>query len=137
RELVVEVIEIPANWPRSSDAHQALRSARARTVPTTAVLCGFIHSLEEYSELYSALKVKNLVLINSPDEYLRTHSFEEAYPFIRELTPATVIVRTLGQVRDAVKKLGLPIFIKGAVQSRKDRGWKFCLAKNVREAENI
>lgn len=97
----------------------------------------FIHSDEEYTELYDALKAKNLVLLNAPEEYVRCHSFEHAYPYIHKLTPKTVVVHDVSEVEEAVNRLGLPVFIKGAVQSRKDRGWKACAATTLKEAESI
>jgi hypothetical protein len=37
----------------------------------------------------------------------------------------------------AVSELGLPVFVKGTVQSRKARGWKACLAETADELERL
>lgn len=132
-----ESIEIPAAWPRESDAQRILRRVAGRSLPVPAVLSGFIHTSDDYAELYAALAAKNLMLINSPAEYVRCHSLAAAYPHIRGLTPESVIVRDVGSVPEAAWRLGFPLFIKGAVQSRKDRGWNACVARSISEAQEI
>lgn len=135
REAGFESIDIPATWVRDSDAERTLRRVPNRPFPVPAVLCGFIHTSDDYAELYAALAAKNMMLVNSPAEYVRCHSLAAAYPHIRGLTPESVIVRDVGAVAEAAWRLGFPLFIKGAVQSRKDLGWKACLAHSISEAE--
>jgi hypothetical protein len=130
-----ESIEIPSSWTRESDAEKTLRKLAHRPIPVTAVLCGYVHTSDDYSELYAALAAKNLILVNSPAEYVRCHSFAASYPHLRGLTPESIIVRDVSEVAAAAWRLGFPLFIKGAVQSRKDKGWSACIANSVQEAE--
>ncbi|MCD6052575.1 MAG: hypothetical protein K0Q55_3993 [Verrucomicrobia bacterium] len=130
-----ESIEIPSSWTRESDAEKTLRKLAHRPMPVTAVLCGYVHTSDDYSELYAALAAKNLMLVNSPAEYVRCLSFAAAYPHLRGLTPESIIVRDVSEVAAAAWRLGFPLFIKGAVQSRKDKGWSACVANSVQEAE--
>jgi hypothetical protein len=130
-----ESIEISSAWTRESDAEKALRKLAHRPTPVTAVLCGYVHTSDDYSELYAALAAKNLILVNSPTEYVRCHSFAASYPHLRGLTPESIIVRDVSEVAAAAWRLGFPLFIKGAVQSRKDKGWNACVANSVQEAE--
>lgn len=137
KQIGFESIEIPSSWPRESDAERTLRRLTNRHLTAAAVLCGFIHTSDDYAELYAALAAKNLMLINSPAEYVRCHSLAAAYPHIRGLTPESVIVKDIGAVAESAWRLGFPLFIKGAVQSRKDRGWDACVARSIKEAQEI
>jgi hypothetical protein len=40
-------------------------------------------------------------------------------------------------VRVAIAKVGLPAFVKGAVQSRKQRGWRACVAETLAELQQL
>jgi hypothetical protein len=48
-----------------------------------------------------------------------------------------VIVTNLEDCAAAVATLGLPVFVKGAIQSRKARGWKACVAETVEELQRL
>jgi hypothetical protein len=58
-------------------------------------------------------------------------AFDRTYPMLEGLTPASAIVTSEAECAAAAERLGLPVFVKGAVQSRKSRGWKACVAESV------
>ena len=130
-------IDIPAHWARYSDAATALRRCPAPSLPTPAVLNGCIHQQDDYAELYEACRARNLYLLNSPEEYARAHSLVLAYPRLGALTPQTRFASRPEELRAAAEAIGLPVFVKGAVQSLKIRGWSRCVAESVEALDRI
>ncbi|MEM7014916.1 MAG: ATP-grasp domain-containing protein, partial [Verrucomicrobiota bacterium] len=128
---------IPSRWAREMEATEAIEDLETLHVETPGLLNGYIHSLEEYEELFDACLDRNLRLVNSPRDYGVAHSLELAYPDLEGMTPATVFIDSQEQVAAAIEKMGLPAFIKGAVQSQKDKGWDACVAKTLAEAQTI
>jgi hypothetical protein len=104
---------------------------------TPGVWVGYIPTPERYAELYAAALAKNVRLPNTPAEHRNAQEFDAAYPRLEGLTPYSVIVKSPAEVPDSVARLGLPVFLKGAVQSRKSRGWKACVAETTEEAETL
>lgn len=102
---------------------------------TAGVWIGYIPTSERYQLLYRAAQTKGIRLINSPEEHLRCQEFDRAYPFLVGLTPQTVILHSAEECAQAVQELGLPLFVKGAVRSKKQLGWKACVAENLQELE--
>lgn len=60
--------------------------------------------------------------------------FAGYYPFLAGLTPESVIVQGPEDCARAVR-LGFPLFLKGSVQSAKQRGWKACVVETPAELE--
>ena len=56
---------------------------------------------------------------------------------LRELTPHSVVITQVEECAQAVEQLGLPVFVKGAIQSRKAQGWKACVAETRAELETL
>jgi carbamoylphosphate synthase large subunit len=59
--------------------------------------------------------------------------FDRFYPLLGELTPKSRTVTLPERVASAARKLGFPLFVKGAVKSNKEQGWRACIAENMRE----
>jgi hypothetical protein len=59
--------------------------------------------------------------------------FDRFYPLLGELTPNCRSVTLPEQVASAAHELGFPLFVKGAVESNKEEGWRACVAENMRE----
>jgi hypothetical protein len=53
------------------------------------------------------------------------------------LTPRSVVLTEVGQCEEAARALGLPVFVKGAVQSRKARGWRACVANTPEDLRQL
>ena len=94
---------------------------------------GYIPTPEHYEAIYRLALEKRIRLLNMPEEHLRAQEFDRAYERLAGLTPKSVILTDPEQCGEAVRTLGLPVFVKGAVQSRKARGWKACVAETADE----
>jgi hypothetical protein len=53
------------------------------------------------------------------------------------LTPESAIITDPSECAAAASALGLPLFVKGAVQSRKARGWKACVAETLEDLQRL
>lgn len=123
--------------PYRLDEHTALDEALAELPslpsPQPAVWLGFVPSFALYQKVYDALRGRGYVLVNSPDEHQRVFELDLAYPYIRELTARTAVVRAVDECRRALNEVPLPAFVKGSLASRKEAGWKACVAETPDE----
>jgi hypothetical protein len=102
-----------------------------------AVWIGHIPTPERYARVYAEARARGIRLINSPEEHQRALEFDRFYPRLEGITPRSVAVDAVERVAAAVETLGLPLFIKGTVLSRKAYGWKACVADTREEAESL
>ncbi len=102
-----------------------------------AVWIGHIPTPERYAQVHAQALARGIRLINTPEEHRRALEFDGAYPRLAGLTPRSVVVDAVHAVGTAVEQLGLPLFIKGSVLSRKSYGWKACVAGTREEAEAL
>lgn len=137
RLIGAQVVAIPDDFATCGGAERALEWAPKRSSPAPALWIGYIPSPERYRALYLAAISKNGVLVNSPEQHLDAQEMDRSLPLLGELTPDTVFITSPEQVHEAVKSLGFPIFVKGAVQSRKSRGWQACVADNPEHLERL
>ena len=128
-----QVYHIPQDFEQCETAENALTYVPVQERETPAVWIGYIPTPERYAAIYAAALEKRIRLLNSPDEHLNVQEFDRTYPLLDGLTPTSIIVTAVDQCADAVEQLGLPVFVKGAVQSRKSRGWKACVAETADE----
>ncbi|BCM88451.1 hypothetical protein IAD21_00282 [Abditibacteriota bacterium] len=64
-------------------------------------------------------------LVNDPKEHLRALEFDLAYPLLEGITPASEVLSEgsePSQWREAGRRLGFPIFVRGAARSCKQTG---------------
>lgn len=101
------------------------------------VWIGRIPTPEWYAHVHARALARGIRLVNAPEEHLRTLEFDHAYPRLAGLTPRSVVVDDVRQVAAAIEALGLPLFIKGTLLSRKFYGWKACVADTREEAEAL
>src|ERR1051326_5555020 len=104
---------------------------------TPGVWLGYIPSPEWYGAIYEAAFSKSIRLLNTLEEHLNAQEFDRTYVRLQELTPASIILSDSSQYAEAIERLGLPLFVKGAVQSRKARGWKACVANTREELQRL
>ena len=128
-----DVYHIPSDFADCEDAEGALWHVPPRKQVECGVWIGYIPDPERYGAIYAAALAKGIRLVNSPEEHRVAQEFDAAYPFLRGLTPESLIIRDAAECDSALATLGLPIFVKGAVQSRKARGWKACVAETSDE----
>lgn len=100
-------------------------------VDGVVVWIGYIPSVQRYIELSKALRKKGIRLINSITEHLFVMEMDRYLPYISDLTPKSLVVRSI----DECRSVEFPVFVKGSVQSRKARGYKACVADNIEELE--
>ena len=124
---------IPQDFDQCETAENALAYVPVQEQETPAVWIGYIPSPERYAAIYTAALDKRIRLLNSPDQHLNAQGFDRFYPMLDGLTPASVIITSESECDAAAAQLGLPVFVKGAVQSRKSRGWKACVAETAEE----
>jgi len=131
------VYYIPQDFDDLDDPADAFAHIPDHSELTSAIWNGYIPSADHYALVYRIALDKGLRLLNSPDEHLRAQEFDRAYARLRGLTPESIIVTEPGQCAKAMEQFGLPLFVKGVVQSRKARGWKACVADNFAELEQL
>ncbi len=131
------VYSIPQDFRLCETAENALFHIPEQERETPGVWIGYIPTPEHYEAIYKAALDKRIQLLNSPDQHLTVQEFDRAYPHLEGLTPVSVTVSDATDCAAAVKSLGLPVFVKGAVQSRKARGWKACVAETLPELEAL
>ncbi|MGV3622127.1 MAG: ATP-grasp domain-containing protein [Archangium sp.] len=113
----------------------------ATTLPLEAgafewgVLYGDTPSLERYQLLHEAARGKNVTLLNDVMQHADAMELDRVVSRLGAQTAKTEVVSRVEDVRVALTKLALPVFIKGAVQSRKWFGWNACVAQTVEDAE--
>jgi hypothetical protein len=131
------IYTIPPDFSRCEHAEGALWHVPEQAAEVRGVWIGFIPSPDRYREIYDAALRRRIVLVNSPDEHLTAQEFDRAYPRLGELTPDSLIISSVDQCAGAIAKLGTPVFVKGAVQSRKAKGWKACVAESESELRTL
>lgn len=130
------VYHLPPDF-EDAEADAALWHVPAQTAPTSAVWLGFIPSPTRYAAVYEAARSKNLFLLNTPTQHLRAQEWDKTYPFLEGMTPRTVFITSEAECHAAAQAVGLPAFVKGAVQGRKAKGWKACVAETVPELQTL
>jgi hypothetical protein len=131
------VFSLPPNFDLCETAENALAYVPEYDQPTIGIWIGYIPTAERYSAIYNAALLKNIHLINSPDQYQNAMDFERFYPRLENLTPESIIITKSDELSSVINKLGFPVFVKGAIKSNKDEGWSACVANNESELESI
>lgn len=131
------VFTIPSDFSQCEDAEGALWHVSHQAAPTPAAWLGYIPDFARYQAIYDAALAKNIVLPNAPAQHQRAQEFDLFYPFIEHLTPRSLILHSPADCALAAREIGFPMFLKGAVQSRKARGWKACVAHDLAELEQL
>lgn len=122
------IFEIPPDFSECETAENALAHIPRQGAPVPTVWLGYIPNFARYEEIYNAANEKNLRLLNSPEEHRIVQEFDLAYPFLEGFTPRSVTVSSVEEALGRAPEIGFPLFVKGAVQSRKSRGLGACVA---------
>jgi hypothetical protein len=104
--------------------------------PALAIMIGCIPKPEYYASMYQTLLGKDVRLINTPEESLRSQRLDEAYPYLVK-TPLTRWADRLDEAEKVAAEIGYPVFVKGRTRSKKAKGWKHCVAGDPAELAAI
>jgi hypothetical protein len=129
-----KVIHLPTDWEDCSPADALCYfEPHDNDMEARGVFAGYINFNSYYEQLFYALLLKNVRLVNRPKASERAMEFELFYPRITDLTPASVIVRSEDELEGAAATLGFPMFVKGGIKSDKEGGWKACVVDTLDE----
>lgn len=132
-----DIFYIPQDFALCENADNALWHVPPQKQKKRATWIGYIPDFERYEQIYEAARKKNIHLLNSPPQHKIAQEFDAAYERLRELTPRSFILTSLEECQPAIEHVGLPVFVKGVVQSRKARGWRVCVAERVEELREL
>jgi hypothetical protein len=135
--LGFKVYHIPRDFQRCGTAENALWHIPNYAQETAGIWVGYIPELQRYEAIYQAALSKKIKLLNTPLEHQTALEFDLFYPHLQGLTPDSVVITSTQECIKAGELLGFPVFIKGAVQSRKQQGWESCVANNQEELFNL
>lgn len=94
-------------------------------------------SPERYQRLHDQAREFNITLLNDPAQRRQAEEPDRTVATLEGLTARTEIVKDVAEVKDALKRLTLPIFIRGSVSSARELGWKACVASDLAEAQAL
>ena len=135
--LGCKIYYIPRDFQRCGTAENALWHVPPYQEEVAGVWIGFIPDFERYEAIYNVAKDKNIKLLNTPSEHKKGIEFDLFYPCLHKLTPESIIITSTEECFNEGERLGFPVFVKGAVQSKKQQGWKSCVANNQEELFNL
>jgi hypothetical protein len=123
-----------------NDVERAVRRIKATDQTTQAVYRGWMMTAEQYGDLYRALEIGGLRLINTPAQYRHCHHLPDSYPTIEPYTPATAWVPvdeqfTLGSIHEVLRQFGdQPVVVKDYVKSQKHYWDEACFIPRASDA---
>ena len=124
-------------------AAAALKRIKPPEHPTPAVYRGWMLKPAQYETLYRELAARNLILVNSPEEYRHCHYFPESYELIKDCTPASVFLPydqsfSREKLRALLAPFGdRPLILKDYVKSRKHEWAEACFIPSAADAAAV
>lgn len=109
----------------------------------TAIYRGWMLKPKHYEILYNELKAKNLLLMNTPEEYRHCHHFSESYEVIKDYTPKSVCLPyddnfSFEKLHESLPLFGeKPLILKDYVKSRKHEWNETCFIESASNRENV
>jgi hypothetical protein len=101
------------------------------------VLSGVGFSQERYQRIHDEAREFNITLLNDPTQHRDAEELDRTVARLDGLTAKTEVVQSVAEVQGALHRIHLPVFIRGAVSSAKELGWKACVAETVAEAQAL
>jgi hypothetical protein len=131
------VYQLPPNFDICETAENAFAYVPTFVALQLGIWVGYIPAPDRYTAIYQAALTRNIRLVNTPDAYQTAMEFDRFYPLLGDLTPKSQIVTAPDQLATAASELGFPLFVKGAVKSNKEQGWRACVAEDMLELSAI
>ena len=100
---------------------------------------GWMMKPELYRNFYKMLNEKEIVLINSPEEYERYHMFSGWYEDFKDETPESVWEsgESVNDILNLTHNLMGSYIVKDYVKSRKHEWYDACFIENISNKENL
>lgn len=121
----------------ASPPNSALDHVPIQYQKTAGLWLGPIPSPEQYATLYWMAYQRGIRLLNSPEQHLLLQELNRSYPLLEGLTPLSMVLSTVDHCQKAIAQLGLPLFVRGAIHSRKQEGWSACVAQTEAELRHL
>jgi hypothetical protein len=121
----------------------ALRRIKPLEVAETAIYRGWMLKPQQYETLYNELRGRNLILINSPEEYRHCHYFPESYELIKNHTPRSIFLPfdekfSFENLHERLAVFGdKPLVLKDYVKSRKHEWNEACFISSAANIEAV
>jgi len=104
---------------------------------TPGIWLGYPPPRDRYDAIYTEALTKGIRLLNTPAEHQHAQEFDQAYPQLVGLTPESIVIGRLADCEAAIAHLGLPLFVRGAVESGKPNGWNACVATTAEQVQQL
>lgn len=101
------------------------------------VLLASAPSPERYQRLYDEARSLNVTLLNDATQHRDAEELDRTQAALKGLTAKSEVVTKESEVPAALRGLLLPVFVRGAIRSAKELGWKACVAQTVAEAQTL
>ncbi|MDQ8733976.1 ATP-grasp domain-containing protein [Paenibacillus sp. LHD-38] len=144
KELGIKVELLSLEQLLDGNGLKSIKPIQAADEPETAIYKGWMMKPESYESLYNTLKQKNLLLINSPLEYINGHYFPSSYEVIKDATPFScwVDIDSLAAGYDGVHEIlrifgKKPMSIKDYVKSRKHEWEEACFVPDASDRQQV
>lgn len=124
----------------------AFRKIKTLETPEAAIYRGWMLKPKVYEIFYEELKRRNIILINSPEEYRHCHHFPESYEIIKAHTPKSIFLSfdenfSFDELHEKLFVFGdASLILKDYVKSRKHEWNEACFissASNKTEVEKV
>lgn len=137
RIMGFRVIPLPRDMESIGGAEAVFAWTPNFAPPEPGIWAGYIPAPEHYAAVHSAAAEHGIALINDPAQHVRAMDFDGFYARLQNLTPESRTADSVDGAAAAAAALGYPVFVKGAVKSSKESGWKACVASNETELRDI
>jgi len=129
----------------AQDAKAAIRQIKAAVEYELALYRGWMLQPKQYSELYYALKSKNIELLNSPNSYQHCHYLPESYHLIKDYTSKTIWFRKeelsdcLVEIQEGLRQTfgQTALILKDYVKSCKHEWQEACFIPDASNFEQV
>lgn len=101
------------------------------------VLLSSAPSPERYRQIHDEARALNITLLNDSTQHRDAEELDRTLGALDGLTARSEVVTTEASVEAALQRLPLPVFVRGAVGSAKELGWKACVAQTLAEAQTL
>ncbi|ADO59871.1 ATP-grasp domain-containing protein [Paenibacillus polymyxa] len=124
----------------AGDTKSAIRNVRMKEESSLAIYRGWMLNPQHYRNLYEALQSKNIILINTPEQYIHCHYLPNSFKHIKSKSMETEWIEVSQMetlLRESLKKFGnRPLIVKDYVKSRKHDWLEACFIPNANDIEH-